>query len=87
MKNKNVYVAYLNIDGISIQKHKEILKQVNTMISDKLPDDIVIVLPTRNLETKIECINPRFLDNVKEYENILKTVEDLQIKLNELNNN
>ena len=53
-----------------------------------MPNDIVLVIPnlvkSKNLKVEIKCINPVFINDEKEYKDILNIVSELQKELNKL---
>ena len=79
-KEKNIYVVYVNVAKQRSETAYSVLSEVRKMMQELLPDDKSIIIPSN--ETKIECINPRFIDDKTEYENILRTVEKLNDTLN-----
>ena len=52
---------------------------IKSMFDDKGDNIIAFFLPTDDSE-RIECINPRFLDNEAEYKKITDFMEELQAK-------
>jgi hypothetical protein len=80
-KEKCIYVAYIYVNGINYVRVQQKLYQAREYLEKYLSEDIVIVLPTISGETKVECINPKYLDNKNEYDKIVQIVDNLNKEL------
>lgn len=83
MLNKSIIVFYINVGHLDPEGVSEIIKKVQDMIKP-LPEDadkvIQYVIPVRDQETKIECINsPVYFsseEQVKKYKDEIKRMDD-----------
>ena len=85
---KKILVIYVGVSGI---RSEDISTFTNKIAAKIIPSTFVgeiIVIPVQSPNTKIECINPKYITNknlIKEYtEMINKLQEELQHQLNEL---
>ena len=80
---KLILVLYLNMNGVPNNEVDDYCKQVIEKIKN---DDIIhYVIPVRNQETKVECINPKLVSE-KGYEQAKIALESIVQQLTELNN-
>ena len=75
MIDKLILVHYLNVGDSPIADAKMQIELYKHRVINGMSDDIMnIVIPVRNQETKIDCINPKLLPEDK-YAETLKLVE------------
>lgn len=80
-KDKLFIVVYVGVHGFSDQTISEILADVaNHMQYDGSVNTLII--PTRDSETRVECINPVLLTE-EQYEETRKKIESLTEKVEE----
>ena len=83
MLDKSIIVFYINVGNLDHEGVSGMIKKVQDMIKP-LPEDAVkviqYVIPVRDQETKIECINsPVYFsseDQVKKYKDEIKRMDD-----------
>jgi len=80
-KDKIFLVVYLNVGTISDSDVDEyVCKVTETMNFD---DSVhLFIVPTRNEETRFECINPVLLDE-KQYKSVEKKIKNLKKEVEE----
>jgi len=90
MENK-IIVAYVGIAGIRSEDISDYVEKVVMKIMPRSIDAEVIGIPVQSFDTKIECINPKYItdaDLIKEHEEVMKKInEQLQFQLDELKKN
>jgi len=80
-KDKLFIVVYVGVHGLEDQTVSEILANVaNHMQYDDSVNTLII--PTRDSETRVECINPVLLTE-EQYEEARKRIETLTEKVEE----
>lgn len=80
-KDKLFIVVYVGVHGLEDQTVSEILANVaNRMQYDDSVNTLII--PTRDSETRVECINPVLLTE-EQYEEARKRIETLTEKVEE----
>ena len=86
MENKRKYngepilVVYINVEGLTEQESKDVVKQYNESLSAE--GLMYIYVPTYDFATRIECIHPQIHLNENEYSELKDKIEHL-IKLQE----
>ena len=80
-KDKLFLVIYVGVNGFCDQTISEILGNVTGHI--KYDDSVnTLIIPTRDSETRVECINPVLLTE-EQYEETRKRVENLTEEIEE----
>ncbi len=80
-KDKLFIVVYVGVHGFGDQTVLEILENVVSHI--KYDDSVnTLIIPTRDSETRVECINPVLLTE-EQYEETRKRIESLTEKVEE----
>ena len=80
-KEKLFIVVYVGVHGFGDQTVSEILENVASHI--KYDDSVnTLIIPTRDSETRVECINPVLLSPAQ-YEETEKTFKSLTEKVEE----
>ncbi len=83
-KDKLILVAYINISGVSDADVSAFITEAVNNLKPKEDDSTLFyVIPVRGEESRIECINPRLV-NEKEYENAKQACEKITEKLKEI---
>ena len=79
MENK-ILVFYVGIAGIASEDVETYVKKVTETITPTTFNGEIIVIPTHSYDTRVECINPKYITNdelIQKHETLMK----------ELNNN
>lgn len=82
MENK-ILVFYVGVAGINMADVEEYIKKISEKITPNTFNGEIIIIPTLTYDTKVECINPKYItDNelIKEHETLMK---ELNYKLYE----
>ena len=80
-KDKLFIVVYVGVHGFGDQTVSEILENVVSHI--KYDGSVnTLIIPTRDSETRVECINPVLLTE-EQYEEVRKRIETLTEKVEE----
>lgn len=77
--NKEIYVIYVGILNIPNEYIEEYVKSVAEKIAPTEIDGEIIVIPVMELNTRIECINPRYITNkelITEHNSKIKKIND-----------
>jgi len=82
-----IYVIYLGIGNTDDEDINTYVKMASEKI---IPTNIkgeVIIIPTRTTDTRIECINPKYITDdklIKEHENLMKQLNNNLEELKEV---
>ena len=83
-----ILVIYLGVQGVRSEDIEEFALKISQRISPSTLQGEVIVIPTQSPDTKIECINPKYITNaklIKEHTVMMKKLqEELQHQLKQL---
>jgi hypothetical protein len=90
MENK-IIVAYVGITGIRSEDISDYVEKIVMKIMPRSIDAEVIGIPVQSFDTRIECINPKYItdaDLINEHQELMKKInEQLQFQLDELKQN
>ena len=86
MKNE-ILVIYVGVQGIRGEDIEEFVQKVTKKIIPVTFKGEIIVIPTQSPDTKIECINPKYITYdllIKEHTEMIKKLQEkLQHQLKE----
>ena len=85
MNEKHIYVLYLDIRNISNDLVDEYSLNVTQKFKDTF-DGIFIVIPHYN-DSKLECINPKYITEKELIEKNKKAIVEMTKKINQFINN
>jgi len=83
-----IYVLYVGVQGIRMEDIGYFVTEISKRIAPENIKGEIIVIPTQAPDTRIECINPKYItdaDLVKEHTEMMKKLsENLQHQLEQL---
>lgn len=83
-----ILVIYLGVQGVRSEDIEEFGQKVSQRISPSTLQGEIIVIPTQSPDTRIECINPKYITSaklIKEHTVMMKKLqEELQHQLKQL---
>jgi hypothetical protein len=86
MENNLIIVIYVGVAGVRSEDIPDFLNKITKKIAPSTFEGELIIIPTQSLDTKIECINPKYITNeelIKEHTEIMERLkEQLQFQLN-----
>jgi len=89
MENK-LLVIYVGVAGIRSEDIRNFIEKITSKISPETFQGEIIVIPIQSPDTKIECINPKYItdvDLINEHKIIMNKLNyELQIQLELLKN-
>jgi len=87
MENK-ILVIYIGVQGLRSEDIEEFVRKVSQRISPSTLEGEIIVIPTQSPDTRIECINPKYITDaelIQEHTEMMKNLEkQLQHQLEQL---
>lgn len=90
MENK-ILVIYIGVAGIRSEDITEYSQKIVSKIIPSIFNGEVIVIPIQSYDTKIECINPKYITDtelINEHTEMMKKLqEELQYQLEQLKEN
>lgn len=78
-KDKIFLIWYLNVSGLSREDTLDVIDQTTKEMANYDETIIGTVVPIYQGDNKVECINPRLIDEV-EYEKIKKQIDNIKAK-------
>ena len=89
MENK-ILVIYIGVAGIRSVDIRDFIEKITSKITPETFQGEIIVIPTQSPDTKIECINPKYItdvDLINEHKIIMNKLNyELQLQLEMLKN-
>ena len=76
-----ILVMYIGVAGIRSEDIPEFVAQVTQKITPKTFEGEIIAIPTQSPDTRIECINPRYITEPKLVQENTKLMEKLKYEL------
>lgn len=87
-KENKILVIYVGVQGIRREDIQYFVESLTKRISPETIKGEIIVIPTQSPDTRIECINPKYITDVKliqEHTEMMKILhEKLQYQLKQL---
>ena len=82
-KDKLILVFYLNVDHIHKNEWWDYLQEAKHSLASNLDDSVIsYFIPVENENSKVDCINPKFIDE-EEYKTSIEKFSKAQEKLEE----
>ena len=78
-----ILVIYVGVYGVRSEDIEEFVHKVTKRISPETVQGEIIVIPTQSPDTRVECINPKYITNaklVKEHNNMMKKLHEHQLE-------
>ncbi len=90
MKNK-ILVIYVGVAGIRSEDIEDFVNKLSKRITPETFEGEIILIPTQSIDTRIECVNPKYITEpelIKEHTEMMKKLqEQLQYQSELLKNN
>lgn len=84
MENK-ILVIYVGVAGVRSEDIDDFVHKVTKKITPSVFEGEIIIIPIQSIDTKIECVNPKYVtdkDLIKEHTEMMKNLnEELQNQL------
>lgn len=72
-----ILVFYINIDNMTTQQAMGYLHDIQQNVKNKPEGSIQYIIPVKDQETKIECINPKIVTQ-EQYDEILEKLNSIE---------
>ena len=87
-EENKILVIYVGVQGVRMEDIKYFVESITKRISPETIKGEIIVIPTQSSDTRIECINPKYITDVElitaHTEMMKKLKEELQHQLEQL---
>jgi len=87
-EENKILVMYVGVQGIRMEDIQYFVESITKRISPETIKGEIIVIPTQSPDTRIECINPKYItdaDLIKEHTEMMKELkEKLQHQVEQL---
>ena len=77
--DKLIIAVYLNVRNMTMEEIREFMVRTRDTVSSPTNEYITMVVPVKNKDTRIECLNPKYItgDEInKKFEVGLKSIEN-----------
>ncbi len=85
---KKLLIVYVGVAGIRGEDIEQFVHKIASKIVPTTFEGEIIIIPTQSPDTKIECINPKYITNeelIREHTELMKTLhEELQFQIKQL---
>lgn len=82
MEENKIIVIYVGIAGIRSEDIEDYVKKVGKKISPTTVQGEIIFIPVQSIDTRIECINPKYITDTELIFEHTKMINKLQHELN-----
>ena len=83
-----VFVIYIGVAGIRSEDYESYIKRITEKISPISIDGEIITIPVNSYDTRIECINPKYVTDeelVNKHTNLMKELhKELEHQIKQL---
>lgn len=80
-EDKKILVIYVGVAGVRSEDIPDFVKKVSQKISPRLFNGEIIIVPTQTNDTKVECINPKYITEEDLIEKNMKLMRNLNEQL------
>ena len=81
IKEPKIYVLYVGVQGIRSEDIRYFVREISKRIAPENIEGEIIVIPIQSPDTRIECINPKYITDVKLIKEHTEMIKKLQIEL------
>jgi len=87
MDNKHILVFYVGVAGLDMNDVENYMRQISKKLTPQTVDGEIIFIPVlSSYDTRVECINPRYVTDVELINENHKILSELKYELtNQLN--
>lgn len=76
-KDTLVFVFYINVGNLSTDEVQRVIEDVNRRLTVNKGDVVNYIIPVKNSETRVECINPK-LASEEEFQDVIKKLDEYE---------
>lgn len=76
-----IYVLYVGVQGIRGEDIPYFVKEITKRIAPENIEGEIIVIPTQSPDTRIECINPKYITDAELIKEHTEMMKKLQLQL------
>lgn len=76
-----IFVIYIGVAGVRAEDIPNVIKQVSQKITPETFKGEVLIIPQQSYDTRIECINPRYVTDVELIKENTKMITELKLQL------
>jgi len=83
-----IFVIYVGVAGVRAEDIPDVVRQISEKLAPETLKGEILIIPTQSPDTRVECINPRYVTDtelIKENTEMMKELkENLQHQLEQL---
>ena len=83
--DSKIIVIYIGIAGVRSEDNNNYIQKITKKITPSTFEGEIIIIPTQSIDTKIECINPKYITEtelIQQHTEMIKKLQnELQIQL------
>jgi len=87
-EENKLLIIYVGVQGVRMEDIEHFVKSITKRISPETIKGEIIVIPTQSTDTRIECINPKYITDaelISEHTKMMKKLkQELQHQLEQL---
>jgi len=87
-EENKLLIIYVGVQGVRMEDIEHFVKSITKRISPETIKGEIIVIPTQSTDTRIECINPKYITDaelISEHTEMMKKLkQELQHQLEQL---
>ena len=76
-----ILVVYVGVAGVRGEDIQDTVEKIVTMITPETFEGEILAIPTQSYDTKIECINPKYITNEELIKEHTQKMEKLKVEL------
>jgi len=76
-----IFVIYVGVAGVRAEDIPNVIKQVSQKITPETFKGEILIIPQQSFDTRIECINPRYVTDAELIKENNKMMGELKLQL------
>jgi len=76
-----IFVIYVGVAGVRAEDIPDVIKQVSQKITPETFKGEILIIPQQSFDTRIECINPRYVTDAELIKENNKMMGELKLQL------
>jgi hypothetical protein len=85
---KKLLVFYVGVAGVRSEDIRDFIKKITERITPETFQGEIIIIPTQSMETRVECIDPKYITKkelIDQHTELMKKLhEELHFQLEEI---
>jgi len=76
-----IFVIYVGVAGVRVEDIPNVIQKISQKITPETFKGEILIIPQQSVDTKVECINPRYVTDAELIKENNKMMSELKLQL------